>query len=182
MDAVATTAVSLLAQLREPQSATAWRRFVDLYSPLLYRWVRRCGVQPADAADLIQEVLLAVYHHLPAFERRRRGSFRAWLRTIAVNKVRAVRRRQVPVALESELAADFAGWDEEYAAGLLARVLELTEPEFEPLTWQAFRRVQFDGQPASAVAVELGVSRNAVYIARSRVLRRLREQVEHLLA
>jgi RNA polymerase sigma-70 factor, ECF subfamily len=181
-----TTAQSLLVQMRQPCNPGAWRRFVDLYSPLLYRWMRGVGLPPDDTADLTQDVFLSVFAHLPAFERRRAGSFRTWLRTIVVNKVRTFQRRKKPVplgpdatpAVRSDLAA---AWEAEYATAVLGRALELVEPEFEPQTWLAFRRLQLEGQPAARVADELGMTRNAVYIARCRVLRRLRDEVEHLL-
>lgn len=181
-----TTAASLLVQLREPRDHKAWGRFVELYSPLLYHWLRDSGLQPADSADVVQEVFVAVFSHAPQFDRQRTGSFRAWLKTIVQNKVRTfLRRRTVTMSIEGQTLAvpptTLANWDAEYATTLLARALELIESEFEPTTWKAFRLLQMDGQPAAQVAAELGVSRNAVYIARCRVLSRLRAEVEYLL-
>jgi RNA polymerase sigma-70 factor (ECF subfamily) len=181
-----TTAASLLLQLRQPRSAEAWQRFVELYSPLLYHWLRGCRLQPADSADLVQEVLVAVLAHVAHFDRQRRGSFRAWLKAIVMSKVHTFLRRRKAEALPEALVpsvtpATLATWDAEYATTLLARALELVEPEFEPVTWKAFCLLQLEGKSAGQVAAELGVSRNAVYIARCRVLRRLRDEVEHLL-
>jgi RNA polymerase sigma-70 factor (ECF subfamily) len=181
-----TTAASLLLQLRQPRNQGAWQRFVELYSPLLYHWLRGSGLQPADSADLVQEVFVSVFAHVPQFDRQRTGSFRAWLRTIVHNKVRTfLRRRKAAGLAEGQTpavaATTLADWDAEYATALLARALELVEPEFEPGTWKAFRQLQLEGRPAAQVAAELGISRNAVYIARCRVLSRLRTEVEYLL-
>jgi RNA polymerase sigma-70 factor, ECF subfamily len=181
-----TTAGSLLLQLRQPQNHVAWQRFVELYAPLLYHWLRGSGLQPADSADLVQEVFLSVFSHVPRFDRQRTGSFRAWLKTIVESKVRTfVRRRKAATLLEGQTpsvaATTLADWDAEYATALLARALELVEPEFEPTTWKAFCLVQLEGRPAAQVAASLGISRNAVYIARCRVLSRLRAEVEHLI-
>jgi RNA polymerase sigma-70 factor, ECF subfamily len=181
-----TTAASLLLHLREPRDHGAWQRFVELYSPLLYHWLRGSGLQPADSADLVQEVFVAVFSHAPQFDRQRTGSFRAWLKTIVQNKVRTfLRRRKAAMSVEGQTLAapptTLADWDAEYATNLLARALELVEPEFESTTWKAFRLLQMEGRTAAQVAAELGVSRNAVYIARCRVLRRLRAEVEYLL-
>src|SRR4051812_29613892 len=76
--AMLTTAASLLLQLPQPQNHGAWQRFIELYSPLLYHWLRGSGLQPADSADLVQEVFVSVLSHVPQFDRQRLGSFRAW--------------------------------------------------------------------------------------------------------
>jgi RNA polymerase sigma-70 factor (ECF subfamily) len=168
---------------------------VDLYGPLLGAWLRRQGVRPQDAEDLVQEVLGVVAREMPEFRHNRRpGAFRAWLRAILVNRLRAFwrARRSQPVAAggpplpEWEELEDPAGplsrlWDQEHDRHVLRRLLELIEPEFAPATWQAFRRLTFDGQPAAAVARELGLSVNAVWLAKSHVLRRLRQEARDLL-
>ncbi len=192
---ISETSISLLDRLRARPDAASWQRFVDLYQPLLQGWVRRQGVRPPDAEDLVQEVLAVVARELPQFHHNQRpGAFRAWLRAILVNRLRAFwrARRSQPVAVggptppEWEELEDPAGslsrlWDEEHDRHVLGRLLELIEPEFAPTTWQAFRRVTLDGQPAAAVARELGLSVNAVWLAKSHVLRRLRREAQDLL-
>jgi RNA polymerase sigma factor (sigma-70 family) len=192
---ISATSISLLDRLRRQSDTVAWKRFVDLYEPLLLRWLRRQGVRPQDAGDLIQEVLGVVVRELPDFQHNQRpGAFRAWLRTILVNRVRGFwRARQTqPLALgdtpEQDLEqladsdADLSRlWDQEHDRHVLRRLMELIEPEFAPATWQAFRRVTLEEQPAAVVAGELGLSVNAVWLAKSPVLRRLREESHGLL-
>ncbi len=100
--AMDTTPPSLLERLRRADQPAAWDRFAQLYTPLLYYWLRRQGVQQADAADLVQEVFLVLVQKLPAFEYDPGRSFRAWLRTVTLNKLRERRRRAEPDA-EAEL-------------------------------------------------------------------------------
>src|SRR5437764_5198815 len=101
-----TTSISLLERLRQPGEAEAWQRFVDLYTPLLYYWACRLGLQEQDAADLVQEVFTLLVQKLPDFIYNRQKSFRSWLRTVLLNKWRAYRRgKGFPVqAAEEELA------------------------------------------------------------------------------
>jgi RNA polymerase sigma-70 factor (ECF subfamily) len=169
----------------------AWKRFVDLYSPLLPSWLRRQGVRSQDADDLVQEVLGVVVRELPEFRHNRRpGAFRSWLRTILVNRLRGFwRARQgQPGAAGQELEQleDPNGalsrlWDLEHDRHVLARLMELIQPEFALATWQAFWRTTVDEEPAAAVARELGLSVNAVWLAKSHVLRRLRQESRDLL-
>jgi RNA polymerase sigma-70 factor (ECF subfamily) len=187
---MSTTSLSLLEHLRRPDDQAAWNRFVDLYAPLLYYWARQTGLQNADAADLVQEVLHLLVNKLPEFEYDRQRSFRAWLRTVTLNKWReAQRKRQIAVAaggsqaLPEPAVPDTAQafWETEYRQMLAARALEIMRAEFEPATWQACWETVVSGRPAAEVASELGLTTNAVYLARSRVLRRLRCELQGLL-
>jgi RNA polymerase sigma-70 factor (ECF subfamily) len=186
------TSASLLERLREGPAAEAWQRLVDLYTPLLRDWLRRHAVQPQDADDLVQEVLLAVLQALPEFDYDpQRGSFRGWLRTILVNRLRHFwRARQARpqatgdsdfAAMLEQLEDPHSGlsqlWDREHDQFVVRRLLELIEPEFEASTWTAFRRVALDGVRPADAAAELGVTVNAVFIAKSRVLSRLRQEL-----
>jgi RNA polymerase sigma-70 factor, ECF subfamily len=168
--------------------AASWRRLALLYGPLVYGWCRRRGLQAADAEDILQEVFLVVASRVHDFRRDRPGdTFRGWLWGITRNKLGDwLRRRQASVAPAggSEAALGMAALpepavlDEEAGDGdadLCRRALELIRPEFQEQTWQAFWRVAAEEQDPAAVAVDLGLSRNAVYIAKGRVLRRLRE-------
>jgi RNA polymerase sigma-70 factor (ECF subfamily) len=184
-----TTPVSLLQRLREPGPVAAWERFVELYTPVLFSWTRRLGLQAQDAADLVQEVFAVLVQKRPEFEYDRQKSFRGWLRTITLNKWRDACRRRVvlPVHTEASLtdlpgpetADSFA--EDEYRQHLVSRALELMQAEFEPVTWKACWEFVVNGRPASEVARSLGTSVNAVYLAKGRVLRRLREELDGLL-
>jgi RNA polymerase sigma-70 factor (ECF subfamily) len=186
------TPVSLLKRLRQPaaqlRAATAWAEFVDLYTPLLYSWAGRLGMQPTDAADLVQDVFVILVQKLPEFEYDARKSFRAWLRTILMNRWRDRERRATARQADDSALERLPGPDQadeveaaEYRQYLVCRALALMRREFRPATWQACWEHAVNGRPAAEVARELGLTVNAVYVARSRVLRRLREYLEHLL-
>lgn len=181
-----TTSVSLLERLRQPGAEEAWNRLVELYTPLLYYWAGRLGLQAEDAADLVQEVFTVLVQKLPEFTYDPHKSFRGWLRTIALNKWRDRGRRRAPrpagqAALEQLAADEEAFWEAEYRQHLVGRALELMQAEFQPTTWKACWETVVYGRPAAEVARELGLTVDAVYAARSRVLRRLRQQLAGLL-
>ncbi|MCS6977244.1 MAG: sigma-70 family RNA polymerase sigma factor, partial [Gemmatales bacterium] len=143
------------------------------------------GLQPADAADLVQEVFVIVFKELPNFRYDPNRSFRAWLKTVALNQWRTRFRRTAPISLhgqsEPEVADPAAAvWDEEYRNWLTARALKLMETDFEPHVWQACWLTAAEGRPAEEVARQLGMSVGAVYAARCRVLARLRRELDGL--
>jgi RNA polymerase sigma-70 factor, ECF subfamily len=185
-----TTSITLLEQLRTPGRPDAWRRFVHLYTPLLYHWARRLELSAEDAADLVQEVLILLVQRLPQFAYDRRGSFRGWLRTVLVNRGRDLRRRLARSACgrqsehvpEPEVDDNTLAFDEaEYRQHLVKRALELMQTDFEPVTWKACWESTVADRPAAEVARELGISVNAVYLAKARVLSRLRQELDGLL-
>lgn len=181
------TPLSLLDRLRRrPDDQPSWRRLTALYTPWIGRWLTRQGLPRADADDLTQEILLVLVRELPGFDHNGRpGAFRHWVRTITANRLRGYwrsRRREAgdgSGALdglcdpESELSR---AWDREHDVYVARRLLELVEPEFAPSTWRGFYGQVIEGRPAAAVADDLGVTVNAVLIAKSRVLRRLRQE------
>jgi RNA polymerase sigma-70 factor (ECF subfamily) len=183
-----TTSLTLIGRLREPRDAKAWAQFVALYAPLLRSWVRPLCGQDADADDVIQEVLVVVVRRLPEFAHSRRmGAFRTWLKAVAANKLgdylRADARRPagssslVLAQLEDPDSALSREWDRQHARHLAHALLQRIQHEFEPATWDAFHRVAMLGEPTASVAAALGKTANAVMIARSRVLTRLREEL-----
>jgi RNA polymerase sigma-70 factor (ECF subfamily) len=171
-------------------NAAAWAEFVELYTPLLYSWAGRLGLQQSDAADLVQDVFVVLVRKLPEFQYDSRKSFHAWLRTILLNRWRD-RKKHAAVASEEtghpalaevplpDQAMELA--EAEYREVLVRRALEMMQREFRPTTWKACWEQVVNGRPAVEVAQELGVTVNAVYVARSRVLRRLREYLDELL-
>jgi RNA polymerase sigma-70 factor (ECF subfamily) len=187
------TRASLLARLGNPQDRAAWQRFVELYGSLVYGFARQRGLQDADAADLTQEVFLAVARSAGRWQYDpRQGSFRGWLYGITRNQLaRFLQRRGAgPVGsgdsnthrrLEEEPSPEpgpEAAWELEFQQQLLRLAAARIQGSFAPTTWQAFWRTAVEGQNAGDVAAALGLSVGAVYVARSRVLARLAEQVQ----
>jgi RNA polymerase sigma-70 factor (ECF subfamily) len=179
------------------QEQEAWRRLVYLYSPLVYRWCRHAGLQDTDAADVGQEVFRAVARAIGRFHHDRdRGSFRGWLRTITRNKLRDGGRRQPPGGrgrggsdaqdkLQEVAASDPPGSDADAAQHqdllVLRRAADLILGDCEDTTRRAFWRVVIDGQAPAYVAADLGLSVNAVYLIKSRLLRRIRDEFAELV-
>lgn len=185
-----TTQISLLERLRGPEDSEAWPRFVRLYTPLLFYWARRTGLKQEDAADLVQEVLTVLVQKLPTFQYEPGKSFRRWLHTITLNMWRERGRRKPlprtgpddPGLSDVALAPEDEPFDEvEYRNQLVRQALEIMQVEFEPATWQACWESVVSGRPAAEIAAGLGVSVDVVYGAKSRVLRRLRQELAGLL-
>jgi RNA polymerase sigma-70 factor (ECF subfamily) len=181
---------TLLERLRRPGDADAWVRFVELYTPLLYFWALRVGLRGQDAEDLVQDVFVTLVRKLPEFRPEPGGSFRAWLRTVAVNRYRDALRRKaaVPAAAGGqdldevpEPQAASGLWEAEYRQHVVGRAVQIMHSDFEPATWQACWAVVVEGKAPAQVATELGLTVAAVYAARARVLRRLRQELADLL-
>lgn len=168
---------------------TAWTRFVDLYSPLLYRCASRLEPQETDALDLVQEVFLLLHQKLPEFLYDPRQSFRGWLRTVLQNKWRERQRRHAPPApVDPTVLSQVAGidpWDSlaetDYQRYLVHRALELMRTDYELTTWKAFWETTVQERPAAEVAAELNLSIAAVYKAASRVRLGLRQELAGLM-
>lgn len=183
---------SLLGRIQAYDPA-GWRRFVQLYGPLVFYWCRQAGLQEADAADVVQEVLRAVAAAIDRYERQASGSFRGWLRIVTRSKLADFFRQQqkqpesVGNSEYSQLLASLAEFEEDKShspdelsedALLVRRALELVREDVEPRTWQAFWQTVIESEPTADVAESLGMSATAVRIAKSRVLRRLRQLLE----
>jgi RNA polymerase sigma-70 factor (ECF subfamily) len=182
------TSQSLLERLRRPDDEVAWGRFTTLYTPLLYCWARRLVGQPADAADLVQDVLTTLVHQLPQFRYDPGKSFRAWIRSILLNRWRTLCRRPPPLPLTADPVAGSAGTellDEQdearYRRHLLRETLRLLRSEFSATFWKAFEEHVLDGRPVEEVAARLNVAPGTVYVAKSRVFKRLRQELAGLL-
>jgi RNA polymerase sigma factor (sigma-70 family) len=189
------TSVSLLERLAGAPTDDDWRRLDDLYRPLLRAWMARAEIPASDVDDLAQDVLIIVFREVAGFERRRQGAFRAWLRTILANRVRDYFRGQKyrPTAtgdsdflrrldeLQSPDSALSRLWDREHDEHVAASLMQRVQDDFAPATWQAFRRYVLQGELAARVAAELGLSLNSVLLAKSRVLKRLRQELAGLV-
>jgi RNA polymerase sigma factor (sigma-70 family) len=185
------TSASLLERLRTSPNEASWRRLDDLYRPLIRRWLLRDASLGEEVEDVVQEIMSVLVRELPDFHRRRCGSFRRWLRNITAHRLSAFyrSRRNRPAALEDSPLMQLADpkselgrqWDREHDRYVLNRLMELIAPLFEPMTLAAFRRVAVDGIAPAGAAEELGLSLNAVLIAKSRVLNRLRQEAKGLI-
>ena len=184
-----TTPVSLLERLRGPDDSEAWQHFNALYRPLFLAWARRLNVPPAEADDLVQEVMVVLIGHLPQFERQSAGSFRSWLRTITRNKWLELQRRRSPLPVASgptvsepevpDHVEEF--WESEFRERLLSRALELIKRDFQEKTWQAAWEVIVIARSPAEVAAQLGITVGAVRAARFRVVTRLRRDLAGML-
>ncbi|HSQ54532.1 MAG TPA: sigma-70 family RNA polymerase sigma factor [Gemmata sp.] len=190
------TSATLLERLRDPRDSEAWGRLNDLYAPLIRAWSERMSIRGADADDLVQNVLTVVVRRYSEFVHPERpGAFRGWLRAIAANCAREAwrSRRLSPQApggtdfasylsrLEDPADALSREWDREHDVHVARRLLERIKNDFEPRTWELFRRFVLEGSPADEVAAACATTANAVYIAKSRVLARLRVEAGGLL-
>lgn len=193
-DSSVSASSSLLARL-QASDRDAWQRLVDMYGPGVFWWCRQSGLQAEDAADVFQEVFRAVAGAIGDFRGEIiGGSMRSWLRAITRNKIcDHIRRRQRQPQAEggtsaleklAQVTASSGVLEQPEASEapdpLWARALEAIRVDFQHHTWQAFWQVVVDARPAAEVAAELGMSLEAVYQAKSRVLRRLREEMQGL--
>jgi RNA polymerase sigma factor (sigma-70 family) len=184
------TQPSLLVRIRDPRDSESWKTFVDIYAPLIYRFCRRQGLQEADAADVGQDVLVQVARSIQTFEYQpERGRFRDWLGTVTRHRVIRFYEKKVRAAAAvggdegaevlNRVAA--AGTDAEWAAEfntcVLKAALERIRAHFEPAHWRAFEATWLRRDSAPDVARELGIAIESVYVAKSRVLKRLREEI-----
>lgn len=183
-----TTSLSMLSDIRHGGRNGAWGRFVQTYAPMLLSIAKRCGLSDAEAADAGQETLLAVHQAATSEEKplgQQRGRFRYWLRRVAKNKViDVVRQRQPTISLDEPGLVDGADiervFDEEWERSLLDRALAQVRQEVSPVRYQAFELYAVQGVPPKDVAKLLEISRNAVFISKCKVLRRLCEIGEAL--
>lgn len=183
-----TTLPSLLERIRNPGENRAWERFVSLYTPFIFSLARRAGVGREEASDLVQDVFLLLTKKMADFKYDAQLSFRAWLRTVVMNRLHEIaRRRSLPTRFaanqfELEESADVESIEEtEYRSHLMDRALEIMQREFAPTTWKACWEHVVSGRTALDVGAELGISEGAVYVAKCRVLRRLRNELKGLL-
>jgi RNA polymerase sigma-70 factor (ECF subfamily) len=187
------TRASLLVRIRDPHDQEAWRQFVDIYASVVYGFARHRGLQDADAADLMQEVLRAVSRSANRLDYDpSRGSFRGWLYTVTRNKLynflngrknheRGSGDSGAQERLEEQAApVDDALWDQEYERRLFDWAAEQARPEFQDATWQAFWQTAVEGKGAKEVGDRLGMSLGAVYVAKSRILARLKELIHQV--
>ncbi len=195
MDEAPSTQPSLLVRLRDPGDERAWSEFTEIYGPLVYQLARRRGLQEADAQDLVQEVFRAVARAIDRYDPDpARGSFRGWLTRIAgnliINLLAAQRRHprgtgdtdmqrlieQQPDPTDEESAL----FEAEYRRRLLSWAAERVRPGFSNSVWQAFWQTGVEGRPTAEVALALGMSVGTVYQYKSRVVARIRREIQRV--
>lgn len=186
------TRASLLVQIRDGSNHDAWQEFVKLYGPIVYGFARKRGLQDADAADLMQDVMRSVSSAIGRLDYdRNQGTFRGWLFTITRNKVfnfLSARRTRPQGSgdsatnrmLESHADANDGSdeWETDYQRRLAALAMERVKSEFQENTWRAFWLTAVAGVAVAEVSREVGLSNGAIYVAKSRVLARLKAEVE----
>jgi len=191
------TRATLLIRLKDPRDTGAWGEFVDLYGPVVYGFARKRGLQDSDAADMVQEVLRSVARNADRMEYDpKKGTFRGWLYTVTRNKIynfltsqKRRPRAAGDVSSQERLEAfadpsnqSEADWELEYQRRLSSKAMDRVKHEFQPATWQAFWGTAVEGRQALEVGQTLKMTPGAVYVAKSRVLARLRDEVQKLMA
>jgi RNA polymerase sigma-70 factor (ECF subfamily) len=185
------TRLSLLMRIRDSQDEPAWIQFVEVYAPLIHGYLRKRGFQDADAADITQEVLRRVSGAIRRFEYDpKRGDFRGWLFTIVRNQLRTFLERKhergsgdsatMQMLLDFPTPAQDPDWDGEYQRRLFRWAARKVQSDVAQTTWDAFWRTSMEGMSGQEVARQLDMSVAAVYVARSRVIARLRELVQEI--
>lgn len=185
-----TTLVSLLEKLsrpqEEPQWQQAWERFANLYTPLLYLWLQYAGVKGAEADDLVQEVFATLVTEMKKFRYDRDKSFRSWLRTVAINKYRKMRRRSDLLVgpMPEEPPADPRAqdpaeefWKKDFQHHLLRRALQVIRADFSEEACTGFWQFHMEGESVAAIAAHQGKTEQAVIAANYRILTRLRQEL-----
>ncbi len=185
------TQPSLLVRIRDQRDAAAWRQFLEIYAPLVYGFLRKQGLQDADAADVAQDVMRTVAQSISQLNYDpRRGTFRGWLLSVVHSRLADFRRRQQRhnAAVHAATAAvqqasdgnSSAQWDRDYDRQLFHAAARAVRGDFSDSSWQAFWQAAVEGKPAQEIAASLGISPAAVYLAKARVMARIREQLELL--
>jgi len=190
MNTVNTTRPSLLVRIRDLRDEMAWSEFARLYTPFIYRVARQSGLQDADASLVTQDVLVTVARTIHRFEyNRKSGSFRGWLKVVTRSRLNDFLRAQgrevqgtgdtgmLHVIDEQPDSSEPDIWEREFRRTLFEWAVDRIRCDFEDTTWQAFWQTSVGDRKTNDVAEELGLSVGAVYIARSRVLARLRQEV-----
>jgi RNA polymerase sigma-70 factor (ECF subfamily) len=185
------TQPSLLVRIRDAGDAAAWRQFVEVYAPLIYGFLRKQGLQDADAADVAQDVLRTVAQSIGQWTYDpQRGTFRGWLFSVVHSRLTDYHRRQQRHDAAVDAAAivlqptsgghSSAEWDRDYERQLFHAAARAVRGDFSDSSWQAFWLAAVEGKPAQDIAEQLHITPAAVYLAKARVMARIREQLELL--
>lgn len=185
-----TTRVSLLQRVRDRSDAVAWEEFVRLYRPILLRYARARGLNPSDAEDIAQSCLATITEKIASFEYDpTRGRFRGWLRMMVNRRVLNMLQKRRERSADSEAflqpqqrePAPEEVWNKIWLEEHLKYCLDQIRPQVEHKTFEAFRRAALEHEPIEQVCHALKMNAGQVYVARSRVTKRLREAMQALL-
>ena len=194
MDDPQPTRFSLLARLKDSDDGQAWSEFLEIYTPVVYGFSRKCGLQDADATDVTQDVFRTVFRSILNFRcSRDKGSFRAWLMTVVRSRladhfaaqgkhVRGTGDTAMHARLDDQPADDeqTATWEKQYRTAVFEWAARRVRDEFQDTTWQAFWLTSVLGHDTKEVAGELGMTPGAVYIAKCRVTARLKKEIQEI--
>lgn len=193
------TRASLLVRLRNSRDEEAWSEFSSVYEPVIYRMVQRRGMQDADTREIVQEVLMSVATAIDRFDVQAVGSFRGWLsqitRNATIDRLRkltalhetidasgAVRRLDEQVGNEHTADTILEEFEQDRRKQLFRWAASQVRHRTGEVNWMAFWKTSIDGRSVAEVATELKISEGAVYVARCRILKRIRELVHHRLS
>lgn len=191
MDDSQLTRMTLIARLRDHRNGEAWTEFVEIYTPVVYRHLRRAGLQDADAADVTQDVFRTVARSIDGFRcDRAKGSFRGWLMTVARSRLcdhLATRKKHVQGTGDSAIhehldqlvgqSGNEEAWEHDYQHSIFEWAARQIRVDFTNSTWDAFWQTCVQGRDTKTVAAELGITVAAVYIAKCRVTVRLKDLI-----
>lgn len=169
------TPLALIERLQSGNCQESWDKFCSLYYPLVYAWCLQSTRDPELAQDSAQEIFIDIFRGIDGFERRGEGSLRAWLRQVMVFRLAKLSRKRFPQLMTfDELSAtrtllSAGGIDGIDYQGMFDRACDTVRPNYTPLQWEIFDRTHLKDEAPDAVAAELGISTNAVYIVRFRV-------------
>lgn len=195
MAEAASTRLSLLIRLRDNADADAWSQFVEIYSPLVFSFARRCRLQESDAADLVQEVMSEVAKSISRFDYDPQvGKFRSWLYRIVkrtISRIQKKQSRQPKGTGDTEAMEVLSNhpdqhndlqqvWDREYHQQLIDWASTQIRDQFQDQTWRAFWLTSVEEKSPQEVAELLGLSVGSVYVAKSRVMKRLAEKIREI--
>lgn len=185
------TRYTLIDRLVDPRDSVAWAEFAGIYQPLIFRICQKKGLQYADAVDATQEVLSRVSRAIERFQpQANKASFRPWLYQITRNVVTDYFRRRdknggdldpqelLAVVETMPNTRDTDEFRIEYQKQIFLVIAREVSKQVKPQTWQAFWKTEVQRRPIAEVASELELNAGAVYVARSRVLARLRKAAQ----
>ena len=190
------TSLTLLQRIATPTGEQDWLRFYETYRPFIAKQLRTFPGLQNDADDIAQEVMLIVRKEVGGFDRQRLGSFRCWLRNVTLNQIRGALRSRKRHAvcmgdapeLEARLSewsdpASIASkrWDEEHDQRIYEQAMIAVKRQVNETTWQAFEQYVLQGKDPHRVSEELQISLDSVYLAKSRITRRLRDEIAGLI-